>query len=688
MGGGLMQLVAYGAQDVYLSGTPQITFWKVVYRRHTNFSIETIEQSIDQARPGGKYTVTVTRNGDLAANACLKVKLTAVTSSNIGGSVDQVAWVRRLGHAMVSQVKVEIGGSTIDSHVGTWLDLWYELTHKADQERGYRAMIGDVKALTELRAPASGINAYTVYVPFQFWFCRNTGLALPLIALQYHEVRFHIEMESLQKLIVWNGATAPTFTGYTYQSAAVMVDYVYLDSEERRKFAQVGHEYLIEEVQHNGGETLSGTVSNAGSSLTSKFRLNFNHPCKELVWALKCGAFSGEALTNSFGGGKTFLGYTHDDDNWDKVLERIAKGLVESCISLAATTTNYTNENTTVRDLVVTGTIEGGAHTHPIDVSTVNPSTGLSAGATGAPKNLDGTHFTPLSNLTTVSHIHFVTGPTVTGFDDGDAVTGGVQTHTHTFTSTTGPTGGPGAVVLGGEGFVQRFGSKINVRVTSNNGSVVGGEVQCWTTGTLLSNGTTDLLSLITDADVHVVLTATAGTLARVECTRVSHTLTMELASLPASTWTTDNRKGVGDVAYINNFRSFNVVQPHNYGLNLDGSGNVVATGKLELNGHDRFDWQEGSYFNYVQPRAHTRTPADGVNVYCFGLHPENHQPSGSANLSRIDTTILHLTMTDEKRPSGSTFLDWVSNSKLHIFALNYNVLRVMSGMAGKAYSN
>ena len=101
-------------------------------------------------------------------------------------------------------------------------------------------------------------------------FGLGVGLALPLIALQYHEVRFHIEMESIQKLMIWSGTT-PVMNSYTYQSAAVMVDYVYLDSEERRKFAQVGHEYLIEEVQHNGGETLSGTVSSLGASLTSKY---------------------------------------------------------------------------------------------------------------------------------------------------------------------------------------------------------------------------------------------------------------------------------------------------------------------------------------------------------------------------------------------------------------------------------
>ena len=592
-----MQLVAYGAQDVYLSGTPQITFWKVVYRRHTNFSVETIEQSIDAARPGGKYTVTVNRNGDLAANACLKVKLTAISNSNSGLSAgDKIAWVRRLGHAMVSSVKVEIGGSTIDTHVSTWLDLWYELTHKTDQERGYRAMIGDVAELTELRDPSvTALPAYTVYVPFQFWFCRNTGLALPLIALQYHEVRFHIEMESLQKLIVWSGSNTPSFSSYTYQSASVMVDYVYLDSEERRKFAQVGHEYLIEEVQDNGGESLSGSVSTLGASLTSKFRLNFNHPCKELVWALKCGNFSGEALTNSFGGGKTFLGYTHDD-NWAAVLDRVARGLAESCITLAGS----------------------------------NDATGLTqtAGTNGALAEQIGKF-----NVTLMADGNVLTEE----LDKIDALTA--------------------------------------VTVSSSGG--------------FFNNGTVDLFSRITEADVTVVASANVTALVSVTCTRVVHTLTMEDISTPVANFTNDNRGGTVALC-THRDNPVNVVQHHNYGLNLDGSGNIVSQAKIELNGHDRFDWQEGSYFNYVQPRAHTRTPADGVNVYCFGLHPENHQPSGSANLSRIDTTILHLTLTDEKRASGSgkAFVDWVSDSKLWIFALNYNVLRVMSGMAGKAYSN
>lgn len=590
-----MQLVAYGAQDVYITGNAQITYFKVVYRRHTNFSIETIEQTIDSAGPGGKYTVQCTRNGDLATNSCLKVKLNAITKGELTG-VDEIAWVRRLGHALIKQVKIEIGGSTIDAHVGVWLDLWHELTAKAEQDRGYDRMIGDVPELTELKdvsAAASSSTAvlpeYTLYIPFQFWFCRNTGLALPLIALQYHEVRFHVELENITKLLNWRGDTAPALNQYRFKATSIMIDYVYLDSEERRKFAQVGHEYLIEEVQHTGGVTVNGTASSS-SSVNSRFTLNFNHPCKEIVWTLKVGAFSGEALANSFDGGNTFLGYTHDDAKWGKCADDVAKGLVEAMIF---------------------GADDAGV-----------------AGLAGA--DIDDT--------------------TIVG-------------------------GNPAASV-----------GLITVHAEILSGAAAAGQVLVHT-GALLSNGTVDLKDDIQSATIKVRYTVDGGgatTINSVECTHVRHTLKMRDLSVPTSTWTTDNRSTHG----VNNKNDVHVVQPHNYGLNLDGSGNPVVSGRLELNGHARFETQEGSYFNYYHPQAHTRTPADGVNVYCFGLHPENHQPSGTANLSRIDTVQLVLNFQDPTRPSGTVLLDFLQDSKLMIFALGYNVLRVMSGMAGKAYSN
>ena len=594
MGGGLMQLVAYGAQDVYLTGNPQITFFKVVYRRHTNFSVETIEQAVDSAKPSGRYTITVHRNGDLATNSAFKVKVPAVLAGDLAG-VSEIAWVRRLGHALVKQVEVEIGGSKIDKHVGTWLDIWYELTHTQAQERGYRALIGDVPEMTALRAVDSTSSTnevlpeYTLYIPFQFWFCRNTGLALPLIALQYHEVRFHIELEAITKLLVWNGSQAPSLNNFSFRSAGVMVDYVYLDSEERRRFAQVGHEYLIEQVQFTGGESLFG-ASTSGSSLNNKFKLNFNHPCKEVVWALRVGAFSGEGVSNSFTGGNTFLAYTHDDAKWENAVDAAAKGLVEGMFFGA----DDANAPATVANGGTGIEVDASALTSPLKVGNLN-----------------------VSLITTGS-------------------------------------GGTGDVII--------------------NPSA------------LLGNSSFDFKNGIVEADVVVTYTSAANiVIDKVECVAVTHALTLRDLSIPVSSWTVDARSAHGV-----NAKNHHVIQHGNYGLRLDGAGNPTKEANLELNGHARFTTQEGSYFNYWQTRAHTRTPADGVNVYCFGLHPENHQPSGTANLSRIDSTLLVITFADALRPksSGVPALDWTTDSKLYIFAVNYNVLRIMSGMGGLAYSN
>lgn len=581
MGGGLMQLVAYGAQDIYLTGNPQITFFKVVYRRHTNFSCETIEQPIDSARPGGRYTVPVHRTGDLATNGALKVKVKAMT---LGGE-GEVAWVRKLGHALLKQVEVEIGGSKIDKHVGTWLNIWHELTSSEAQQRGYARLIGDVPGMTELRLRTDALPAYTLYIPLQFWFCRNTGLALPLIALQYHEVRFHIELESMNKLLVWSGS-APS-VDVSFEQASVMIDYVFLDSEERRRFAQVGHEYLIEQVQYS-----SESLASAGTStnLSAKYKLNFNHPCKEVVWALKVGAFSGEGLS-SFSGGNQFLGYTHKDDAWHtEGLDLAAQKLVEGMF--------YTST-------------AGVENTEFLD-------TGEDA---GTPHRFSSS-------------------------EDGDSTeTNGMQ------------------IVLA-NGFT--------MNVTWTDATADGNGLFVKKT---ISVGSVDLVSKLTSADVTV--TVVDGVVTDVKCTSASHKLSLDEVSVPVAA------SSFGDFIEL-----YNVVQHHNFGLRLDGIGNPCKTASIELNGHPRFVEQEGSYFNYWQTRAHTRTPADGINVYCFGLHPEQHQPSGSANLSRIDNTLLCITFSDTLRTGTQSKLDWTTNSKLHIFAVNYNVLRIMSGMGGLAYSN
>lgn len=178
-GGGLMQLVAYGAQDVYLTGNPQITFFKVVYRRHTNFAMESIEQTFTgQADFGRKVQATINRNGDLIHRMYLQATLPAVECPC---SVSKCfRWVNYIGHALIKTVELEIGGQRIDKQYGDWLNIWNELTREPGHQVGYDNMVGNTIFLTGTGLTRT--ESTTLYVPLQFWFCRNPGLALPLIA--------------------------------------------------------------------------------------------------------------------------------------------------------------------------------------------------------------------------------------------------------------------------------------------------------------------------------------------------------------------------------------------------------------------------------------------------------------------------------------------------------------------------
>ena len=619
MGGGIISLVANGAQDVYLTGSPQITYFKVIYRRYTNFAMETIEQAIDSARPGGRYSVQVQRNGDLATKTCLRIRVPAVRSEVLGTGTEKVAWVRRLGHALLKEVEIKIGGMQIDKHIGVWLDIFYELTHTSEQERGYRALIGDVPEMTTLRGKELFDNTsevllpeYTLYIPFQFWFCRNYGLALPLIALQYHEVRIDVTLEESSKLMVWTGTAPPNMSNFTFRDAGIMIDYVYLESGERRKYAQLGHEYLIEQVQFSNPENVQ--INANSTSNTQKYKLNFNHPTKELIWAMKIGAFNGEANRTSFTGGRgKFLCYTHDEDQWlTTALDDAAKNLAEGCVF-------------------------------------INPAL---SGTTG---QING------------QPVHLCSHKNNDGYNDGQRVVVELRNN-----DVTGLANGECLVDI----------NETNIKV--------------WCYDTLFStvdfsllgnNNGVELSDMLDFASV--VVSHSDGELSSIsiECLDVRHRLSLTDVSIPVEDFTYDFRSSDSNKYCVH--KDVAVTQPNNYGLRLDGKGNPVQSGNIQLNGHDRFKIQEGSYFNYYQTQNHhTRTPADGINVYSFALHPEKHQPSGTTNLSRIDNTILFLNFADSLRFQSRLKLDISRDTLLYIFAFSYNVLRVMSGMAGLAYSN
>ena len=266
MGGGLMQLVAYGAQDIYLTGNPQITFFKVVYRRHTNFSMEAIEQTWSGGAniTDGRCQATISRNGDLIHKMYIQVDMDTTENPMVKTSLNNP------GAYFIKNVELEIGGQSIDKQTGLWMELWAELTEPNTSCMSGKTHTGGAGSGTSFQfmTMSGGVSGQSanasaniapgpLLIPLRFWFCRNPGLALPLIALQYHEVKVTLE-HRLQT--VFPGATQ-----------TLWVDYIYLDTDERRRFAQVSHEYLIEQLQY---QSVSGTETS----------LRFNHPVKELVW--------------------------------------------------------------------------------------------------------------------------------------------------------------------------------------------------------------------------------------------------------------------------------------------------------------------------------------------------------------------------------------------------------------------
>ena len=549
MGGGLMQLVAYGAQDIYLTGNPQITFFKVVYRRHTNFSMEAIEQTFNgQADFGRKVTCTISRNGDLIHRVYLQVTLPAVTCQGTveGGANGSCSycfrWANYIGHVLIRSVEVEIGGQRIDRHYGDWLNIWNELTQEPGKQAGYDNMVGNTVALTG--TALNSTEATTLYVPLQFWFCRNPGLALPLIALQYHEVKINLEFRQKEETYVTSSSVLECGAGSgctvcvpSLEQATLFVDYIYLDTDERRRFAQVSHEYLIEQLQFTGDESVTST--------NVKVKLNFNHPCKELIWVVQRDdvvAPTVEPNTGKQSNTNQWNNYT-DDYDLDTAWSRSDPGAAQLL---------YTN-------------VESGWSS----MSFPSTFTETPSGNIDPPNGTNGTSGTNFpSNFT---------GPVVNSYP-------GL------------PIGfGPGAT---GDTAPTNFGA-------------------------------------LTDAAQGA------------------------------------DHAGLGP---------------------LRAGRNPVMRAKLQLNGHDRFQERLGSYFNLVQPyQHHTNVPATGINVYSFALRPEEHQPSGTCNMSRIDNATLQLQLTPKAVGMDVINNGQVTNGragKLRVYATNYNVLRIMSGMGGLAYSN
>jgi len=593
MGGGLMQLVAYGAQDVYLTGNPQITFWKVTYRRYTNFAIESIEQTFNgQADFGRRVTCTISRNGDLAYRTYLQVTLPEVNqlmgnSASVSSGQNSVyaRWLDFPGEQIIAQVEVEIGGQRIDRQYGDWMHIWNQLTMTAEQQRGYFKMIGNTTQLTfitdpsfadvdgpcdsdaprQVCAPRNALPETTLYIPLQFWFCTNPGLALPLIALQYHEVKINLDLRPIDECLwavtslscnngdqpnaaakQYNVGTPVTATIAYNQSlvaASLYVDYVFLDTDERRRFAQNPHEYLITQLQFTGDESV-------GSS-SNKIKLNFNHPVKELIWVVQ------------------------PDANVDYCSSLLCDATLFKL--LGAQPFNYTDAVDALPNAV-----------HAFGGPDATAGQNAFIDARGLFQDAGALDSDAAEGFTGYWH-------------------GGAYDNAYNETNF----GGPQVALNPGQDQAAALASIGLSTINQFNGS---------------PNTNHNANSSVSDAGTFV-LTET---------------------SLDMHCW----------------------------------GQNPVVVAKLQLNGQDRFSEREGSYFDEVQPyQVHTRNPDTGINVYSFALRPEEHQPSGTCNFSRIDNATLQLVL------SNAT-VEGTRTAKVRVYATNYNVLRIMSGMGGLAYSN
>ena len=317
MSGSIMQLAAIGTIDTYITGNPKITFFKSVFRRYTNFAMESRKINFNGTPDFGSTNNSVISKGpDLLHKLYLQVKLPNVTKTIANNEFVSFRWLNWIGHRLLKDARVMIDGAEIDNQHGEWLHLWNELSQKPGHKEAYAEMVGNVPGLTQIVSAkgdgnsSSLVDEYVLYIPLQFWFCRNPGLALPLVSLKDSDIEVEIVFEELDKLI-WASHENSTnirkntgrdiFPDLKLGTTNIYADYIYLDNDERKRFAQQNeHSYLIEVVQERGTHHFD-----AGSAKRS-FNLTFTHPVKELVWIIQPKNFIDKSYCQSRGGCQPF----------------------------------------------------------------------------------------------------------------------------------------------------------------------------------------------------------------------------------------------------------------------------------------------------------------------------------------------------------------------------------------------
>ena len=280
MGLGLLILVSVGKQNIYLSTQPEITFFKTVYKRYTNFSIEPTPQYFKTTPDfGRRCTVSIGRNADLVNRCYLNVELPSIMMENFSSnasSVMQFAWVEKIGLALINYVEVEIGGTIIERHYGDWLNIWNELTSPAGLRKSYNKMIGNYNDLTGY---SQNKQSTLLYIPLSFWFCLDSGLALPLIALMHNDVKIHVVFNDINVCYKVSPSYYITVLdnyclynvgeqfSQTYQNNKVIGEFVYFDQiNQNLYYNPIKGTFNIPTNSYDTNYVLTG--------LTSKYKMN------------------------------------------------------------------------------------------------------------------------------------------------------------------------------------------------------------------------------------------------------------------------------------------------------------------------------------------------------------------------------------------------------------------------------
>ena len=297
MTGAVLQLAAYGPQDKYLTGNPQITYFVSVYKRYTNFAVQWQELLFNgQIDFGKKVYCDIERIGDLVNDLLLHFELPSLRDT-IG---PDYYYVNSIGNAIVKYIDVSIGGNVIDRHFGMWLNIWSELSIPVSKKLAYNKMIGKVEGNTNLNY--NNDRVLRLYVPQFFWFCKNLGSSLPIIGLQNSVVRIHLALRDVSELVISKSGqllTNQQIDALHLNKGSLFVKYIFLDDDERKFFAQQRLQYLIEQLQVSPTSlNLNGRTENENVVCINRYEhivsMDFNHPIKELMWVIQ----KPEVITN------------------------------------------------------------------------------------------------------------------------------------------------------------------------------------------------------------------------------------------------------------------------------------------------------------------------------------------------------------------------------------------------------